>query len=357
MLKYLLILLIASTGCINVKNEGVIIVRNESAPDEGADNTNSGVDSDSGVNSGPDSSSQVESTPSQDGCPDGYAFVDGRDFLIDGQTVSVSDFCIMKFEARKGVASDEDLNGDGDLSNDYLASIDHTQRPWNTVYGSLAQGACRGHGYDTTTNKGYDIISNLEWMTVAYEIEAKAQNWSEGTVGGGYLWRGHTDNNPSRDLEISDLINPYNQTGNTTGAQKRIYYLNSQDSSGNPNEVWDLGGNLIEIVDWSYGGNFEMGPANCTTSWTNIMTYNCGALDPVYYRPLNPMNIANYNSTDQKLGKIFYNSSSAQGGVMRGGNYTTSNDVGGLFSLTMYSNTINPSDANIRRGFRCVYRF
>lgn len=269
----------------------------------------------------------------------------------------------MKYEARRGDATVEDLNNDGNFTNDYLASTDHTVNPWVNLTASQMQAACRGHGFNETTFKGYDVISNMEWMTIAYQIENIAENWTGAEIGSGSLYRGHTDYSPSNMINISDLTDGYNNTGTYREDQRRTHYVESLDSNGDKNVIWDLSGNIWELVDWEPGGDFTPGPSNCSLnggawrSWREIMTDTCSQISPDYYRPRNPQNLSSYTGVSKDLGLIFSVSTSA-GYVIRGGLYNDSSSSDSIERYGVFAVNFNSSLAgNSRKGFRCVYRF
>ena len=259
-------------------------------------------------------------------CPTGYIEVPANsDF-------SVNDFCVMKFEAKEGGNSDP---------VSIAAGI-----PWGSNSIADAKLKCKNLG------DGFDLISNPEWMTIATNIEAVASNWSGNEVGSGKLFRGHSDNDPAGPIEISDETNLYSDTGNNASQalgfgleQRRTHNLS------NGEVIWDLSGNIFELVDWTLGGDLSPGPTTCADNhWEQFIDVNCGALSNADYMPANPAAItaSNYNS-NYFIGKF---RGSTNGYARRGGTYQSQNSCG-IFLLGL-DFKITQSSPGV--GFRCVFR-
>ncbi|HXH31335.1 MAG TPA: fibronectin type III domain-containing protein, partial [Bacteriovoracaceae bacterium] len=155
---------------------------------------------------------------------------------------TTSEFCVMKFEAKCVGTSCPTATPDVNA----VATSQATSTPWISISQTNAKTAC------TNLGTGYDLISNPEWMTIAYNIEATASNWAGGVVGTGALFRGHSDNGPASGLTVSDTTDLYNGTGNTAAQamgsgkeQRRTFTLS------NGEVIWDLAGNIFEWTDWS----------------------------------------------------------------------------------------------------------
>ena len=246
-------------------------------------------------------------------CPCGYVEVPANPAL--GVT---SNFCVMQFDAKNvgNVATSQALTS-----------------PWVNINQTTAKASCESLG------TGYDLISNPEWMTIARNAENVASNWSSGIVGTGMIPRGHSDDTPSNALAVTDISDPYNGTGNTSGdgvgtgwEQKRTLTLS------NGNVVWDIAGNVWEWVDWTP-------PTTCTASWTELPSVSCGTdLATTDYMPSH----ASYDST-KGMG-LFYGA--AGGAALRGGPWGAGTYAGAFTLRLSYS----PSITSPNLGFRCVYR-
>ena len=263
-------------------------------------------------------------------CPDdSYAAVEGNDELGSDA------FCVFKTEAKN--------NGEDVPISAYEGT------PWGNVTPGEAKTNCQSIILPGGTS---DLISNLEWMTIARDIEATAANWSGGEVGKGKLNAGHSDNGPSTVISISDPTNPWDQTYNdsSTWSQKRTFVLS------NGEVLWDFAWNIGEWTDWELGGvNYTKGPTTCEDhGWVDLYLFDCVDVPPQSYLPGNYTNIAtaDYTAADYSLGMIFGVSDEVNGGVLRGGHYSNG-ILAGIYSIN-FSNNVN--GAYSYRGFRCVWR-
>lgn len=259
-------------------------------------------------------------------CPTGYIKVPGNSSL------GVDDFCVMKFEAK------EDGNSDP-------VSI-AAGAPWGSISIVDAKLKCQGLG------EGFDLMSNPEWMTVTHNIESVASNWSDSIIGSGKLYRGHSDNDPAGPIEISDETNPYSDTGNNASQalgsgleQRRTHYLSNDEV------IWDISGNIFELVDWTLGGDLSSGPTTCADNgWEQFPDVNCDALSSADYMPANPAGIsASIYNSNFFLGRFRGN---ANGYARRGGTYQSQASAG-IFLVDL-GFMVDQKSGGV--GFRCVYR-
>ena len=96
---------------------------------------------------------------------------------------------------------------------------------------------------------GYALITNDQWMTVANNIAAVADNWDGGTVGTSSINVGHNDNSPDAALSAGDTLDPCADTGeicdfSTWNLQRRTHKLSNGEF------IWDMSGNLWEWIDY-----------------------------------------------------------------------------------------------------------
>lgn len=256
-------------------------------------------------------------------CPTNYLAISGS------TTRGVNPFCVMKYEAR---------TPGGNISNYPTTSTD----------GGTAKSTCITYNSGGPTK--YNLISNLEWMTIADNIAAVAANWSSGTVGSGFINRGNTEN--TNVLPINDESNHWNlvtsqMTPTTDFNYRRTHYLTSGEV------IWDIGGNASEIVDYgtgATGGSFQMGPACTQGDGTSVQELSaiqsgnaCTALATTHYLPA----VSSYGSA-QGAGVFIPRQSNSV--LVRGGNDSMGNDAG-IYGLSMPT---SPTSSSI--GYRCVYR-
>ena len=255
-------------------------------------------------------------------CPSNYIPI------YDGGNVN---FCVMKFEAK-------DVGG--------VPTSQPALVPWGNISAINSKAACRALGL------GYDLISNYEWMIVAYHIEKNPLNWTGGAVGSGKLYIGHTDNSPSSAQEVTNESDPYNLTGNTIGSQqRRTFHIDNY-------VIWDFAGNVNEWVDWGTAATYTTAPLTCPAGgvWKDYKDVSCTDYPPNTIYPWNPAGIplTSYDSATYNLGQ-FWGGSGSGGGMRRGGHFNETPPRGGIYYTNVGS---PPDDSSIAssRGFRCVYR-
>jgi formylglycine-generating enzyme required for sulfatase activity len=256
-------------------------------------------------------------------CPTNYAEVPANSSLGVTNT-----FCVAQFEMKN-------VSG--------VATSQAASTPWVSINQTDAKTAC------TSLGTGYDLISNPEWMTIAYEIEKTSSNWSSGVVGTGILSIGHSDFSPSSNLSVTNTTDPYSETGNTSGqAAGSGWEQRRRHTLSNGETIWDFSGNVWEWTDWSLGGALTSGPTTCT--FAEFPSVSCGALSAAEYMPGNPGGApaANYN-TGYGLG-IFGGGSG--GAAVRGGSRGWG-FYNGVFTLAF---SFGPGVTYADYGFRCVFR-
>lgn len=271
-------------------------------------------------------------------CPSGYAYV------YPNATLGTSGFCVMRYEARAWIDSDGDMvvdsseTVDSDGCNEsscttkdwglttYKPGATIRNRPWRNMSFRAARNACLSLG------EKFDLISNDEWMAMAYEIEQNALNWSGGIVGDGCIKSGNT----GEDSECS-----YSEGAVTSGSTNIL--LRAQALTSNV-FVYDVAGNLAEWVGWHLSTGLESKIITCSQTAVEAATLACADMGYNEYYPFDP----SYDS-EQYFGKITAISS---GYGIRGGHLADSR-FAGIYSLNFIS-----SDSYVPNhvGFRCVYR-
>ncbi len=275
-------------------------------------------------------------------CPTGFVGIPGNSALGSNA------FCVMKTEAKElaGIPSAQPTNG-----------------PWTSISLSNANTKCQ-----TISNVGftgtYALISNLEWMTIARNIENVSANWSGGAHGSGSLNRGHIDNSPTQALGLVDITDPFFGTGNaavngsTWGDQKRTHLLSTGE------EIWDFSGNVAEWVVWdpstspqtttilyaqkAYYSN-DGGPVAAAREFSLLDRFmNVGDLmKTASWQPASPALTSAHGIGTYTAGI------STVGGPTRGGHWMETTN-GGIYRLSLDT---DPNFINYPTvGFRCVYR-
>jgi hypothetical protein len=347
-MKFMLILILLNYGCL--KNEGSITVNNyHTSGTEDSNNSSGNINDPDDISNSSDSTqtdtSQNDSTqndptdestsePVNSGltasdCPPLFVPVPGNAGL------GVSDFCVMKYEAR-----------DDGSSNAILDQSSLSSQPWGNITGNQAFAKCAAFSANGFAGE-FALISNPEWMTIARNLELKDDNWSSGTAGTGKLYKGHTDSSPNSSIAASaDDTQGYHLTGNSSSQalgsgleQKRTMVLS------NDYIIWDFAGNLAEWVDWdASNSSYDIGPNDTGNAFReiNVLTGSMTADDV--------QSSFGYDSS-QNAGK-WYGATSSQGSTYRGGFYFSLQSAG-IFSL---SSNLSANDTRAQNGFRCVYR-
>ncbi len=223
-------------------------------------------------------------------CPVNYVRVPAN------ETYGTSDFCVAKFEMKavtsNPTAGAATLANSGNGTNTYNVAWWPDSRPDGSPFVNIQQRQAAqmcdrlNNGPSSSGTGAYQLITNAQWQAMAAKITATSTNWSGGSVGGGRVARGHTDNvitdpNPgspeglswssskalaaaSTDLSTSDwpwtetpnaaneFAAGYRGTGNTSGQemgsgfeQRRTQYLSSSEV------IWDVAGNVSEWVRYT----------------------------------------------------------------------------------------------------------
>lgn len=262
----------------------------------------------------------------RDSCPSGYVLVPGdSDF-------GTSDFCVMKYEAQKSDIM-QAVSVEGGL-------------PWTDVSWWDAREACR--------RAGGHLITNAEWMTIARNIEAQADNWQSGTVGEGCLYGGHMDNLPSGKLATSDDSNPYFGTNDSNTdpikcpfqrdvanrkASRRTMVLSNGEI------IWDFSGNVWEWVDEQCSDG---------SGYTSTYWYNIGAWVDWTHAELSDYEsyVAGPTSgytLSNGVGR-YYGCTENENALRRGGGWRAG-ATAGVFTASF---GFPPSFSHSHTGFRCV---
>ena len=240
-------------------------------------------------------------------CPEDYVLVQP-----DAATGTPA-FCLMATEARQG-------------AND-VAVPGFAAYPWETTP-QEAKNACRRVGPNC------DLVTNLEWMAAARQIEQYDYAFSHS---------GHVLANLGV-LNISNTNNEYDQLGTNNTRYRRTFKL--PDGT-----LWDFAGNLAEWADNAEVGGEIFQPITNTCDHGPFgikdANFDCPDLDVRYYTPYSKSSHSSYY-----VGRIVGPEPYDQyGGVSlaaaRGGHHSDLYNSG-IYSLFMFNHM---DDTN---GFRCV---
>ncbi len=283
-------------------------------------------------------------------CPAGYALVPAKPPL------GVPAFCVMEYEARAWVDINSDnlvysleVDSDGCYEsacttknwglNTYVPGSTSEGMPWRMLSIENAKERCQALG------DGYDLISNIEWMAIAEDIEAQAANWSGGIVGSpaDCILRGNIGMTDDCSYSKGAI-----DSGSARDTKAKLVLSNGSS-------LWDFSGNVAEWVDYGQKDMITLGPNYCHDSWSEYFSeYLCA--DQLFgmdnaFMPRNPTAIfpaSNYTSQNG-LGMF---EGGTGGAMLRGGAYKYGT-YAGIYSLSLNQNA---TTAREDIGFRCVWR-
>ena len=216
--------------------------------------------------------------------------------------------------------------------------VQASSRPWVNISQNSAKAICDALG------ENYSLITNAQYMSIAREIETNSANWSSQQVHSGELNRGHSDNNPTNSLAISDLNNPCSDTNEICSfsdwnSQRRTHKLSSGEY------IWDFAGNVYTWVDWYIGTDR---PSQGTTSFIEFnATSATSSMSNEAYKPSNIQ-----LGSAAGIGKYYPGIANGDGAAIRGGRWANGINAG-IFNLA-FSNEPD-TDISASKGFRCTY--
>ena len=256
-----------------------------------------------------------------------------------------SEFCVMKYEAKfydyTGKANTDSYNtwNWGTATGDMNITSSATGGPIAYINQTDAELACQSLGAN------YHLISDAQWVTIARNAELQESNWDSGTVYSGSMMRGHADGTPFAALSVSNINDPYDQTGQSSPSiERRTLNLS------NGEVIWDIGGNVWEWTSDSLPTtgvqNSSLGLGDGWKQWNTVNSINYG-----YLMPLN----TSLTSTNG-IGQVYTDSGTASDGgdvhaFLRGGFWLNGANAG-AFALGL---DYGPSSSLAVIGFRCSY--
>lgn len=255
-------------------------------------------------------------------CPTGFIPVPGS------ATYATAGFCVMKYAASQVGATN------------VPTSVPSVQ-PWVNI----SQTTAIANSPNVAGCTGCHLITEAEYMTIAQNVLSVASNWSTGTVGSGYIYSGHNDNQPANALvpDPSDA-NGYAGETNTGGNQKRTLTLT------NGQVIWDIAGNVWQWTAGTVAGGQPGVTGNNYASWIewpNVTTNGTLAVNP--FPSGTGLTGSNTWNSSKGVGMLISSTTDAGlSGFVRGGYWAYGGSAGVLGLLL----GIGPGGANGTVGFR-----
>ncbi len=270
------------------------------------------------------------------------------------------EFCVMTYEARwdgngsiydstnKYCGNENDYNSNGCPIDGSIGVVSkNSEKPLTQINMYQADILCEYLG------EGFSLISNKQWMSIARNAQFVNENWDSGEFNNGSLFRGNNGINS---------INSYN--GNnpqfpSTDNKSRLFLDNGE-------EVWDMSGNIWELIDevlncTSIGQPCTgIMPQDSTPNANEFITFD-NVVDTGKFseNELFPYNVS-WNWDTKGVGNLKVENSgpNSEGSylfvLIRGGYHNAlTNERGGIF-VGNFEN--NPYISNPVVGFRCTYQ-
>ena len=240
-------------------------------------------------------SSPTVASASPTNCPTGFILVPGS------ATYGTSNFCVMKYEAKNAGSN--------------VPVSTPTGAPWV----SISQTDAMAYSPNTVSCTSCHLISEAEWMTLAQNVMGVNGNWSGGTVGNGFIYQGHINNNPSGAL-VADASDANGAAGITLTGSAAGTNTKRTLTLSNGNVIWDMSGNVTEWTSGQVSSAIQPGVVgNAYSAWLEYPAVTTAGSLPVNVTP-------------------------AGTGISGAGSWTSTNGIGQLLS--------NPADAALHGFFR-----
>jgi formylglycine-generating enzyme required for sulfatase activity len=258
----------------------------------------------------------------------------------------------MKYEAK----ADDNGDGTGDTnqttgSNTWPADtypISNSRKLVSTAAGypvakiSQTTSITAASSYIANCDTGCHLMTEAEWMTIAQNVLSVAANWSGGSVGSGYIYSGHNDNDPANAIEADpNGADDYYNTGNSSPSnQRRKLTLTNNEV------IWDLAGNVYEWTQGTIASGRQPGlsgeSAYAWKEWNDSSLLMNGLSASSQPSSIGISGVSGWSST-QGIGQLYSNYGETAAHAVRHGGTWNSNSYSGVLAQRL-SNL--PGDSN-----------
>lgn len=241
-------------------------------------------------------------------CPSGFIVIPGSN------TYGTSDFCVMKYEAKK-------------YSSNTPYSVPEGA-PWT----NLSQTDAINYSQNVEGCDGCHLITEAEWLTIAENVVKQDTNWDSGVAYSGHVYIGASNAhgcNLRADTNIPESDFFANEINSPTTINRRILYL----STGSL--IWDFVGNAWEWTSGQTSGGQPgiLGGGDGTREYNAVTTHGILVPDP-FPSYTGITGSGSWTGATNYIGKIISNADSTSlVAFMRGASCGEVNADAGIYSL------------------------
>ena len=267
--------------------------------------------------------------------------VGGTWILVPGNSdYGTNDFCVMKYEAKCSLADGQTCTAS---MNTESPNSTASNTPWVSINQQDASTEC------TSLGKGFHLITNDEWMTIATNVANVASNWSNGTVGDAQLNNGHSDSDPNEACAASsdDSLNVVETDCTNQNSANDDFSERRTHTLSNGKIIWDLAGNVRE---WTSYFNDKEKPSPNASSWYEYTQPIVGTSTMLLTDLIPQIAIDNSWNQTKLIGRYYPGLDTTGGALHRSGSWNNSGSSG-VFNASLNS---LPTSTNTSLGFRCA---
>jgi len=195
-------------------------------------------------------------------------------------------------------------------NNDGTLVIDQANKPWRNINYHDARAECAG--------AGYALITELQYLAIAYQISQQAENWTGNKVGEGEIYRG------IHKWKVSEAQDGHYESEEPT--ERRWHVLS------NGERVYDFSGNIYSWV------------------FDDVQGDKNGVIAKKFAKDSPTVTTAPYESREHGIGDTSIGGGDWSGRALVRGGCWTSDDSAGVFSLGRDW----PGRGSDSVGFRCT---